>query len=202
MKLWHCADARSLRPLWAMEELGLEFDLETMPFPPRYAHPGFKELAPLGTVPYFTDGDTVMTESSGICLYLVEKYQRYEIGLKPDHPEYGSYLNWLFQSDATLTFPQTIYLRYSQLEPEERRSPQVATDYRKWYLARLRWLDEHIKEREFLCDNRFTIADIAIGYALYLGKWLKIDGDYSPQTRDYLQRLEQRPAFKRAVAHS
>lgn len=202
MKLWHCKDARSLRPLWALEELGLEFELETMGFPPRYQHPGFKQINPLGTVPYFTDGDVVMTESSGICLYLVEKYQRYEIGLKSDHPAYGSYLNWLFQSDATLTFPQTIYLRYSQLEPKERRSEQVAEDYRKWFLARLRMLDEHIKDHEFLCDQRFTIADIAVGYALYLGKWLRLDSDYSPQVQAYLARLEARPAFARAVAHA
>ena len=202
MKLWHCEAARSLRPLWALEEMGLDFELTTMPFPPRYAHPGFKELNPLGTIPYFTDGDVVMTESTAICLYLVEKYERYEFGLEKDHPEYADYLNWLFQSDATFTFPQAIYLRYSRFETKERQSPQVAEDYRKWYLARLRWLDAHIESREYLCAARFTIADMAVGYALYLGHaMLKIGDDYSPQVKDYLARLEQRPAFQRAVAY-
>ncbi len=200
MKLWHCEDARSLRPLWALEEIGLDYDVETLPFPPRFKHPEYKDINPLGTVPYFTDGDTAMTESTGICLYLVEKYEHFDLGLKPGHPEYGDYLNWLFHSDATLTFPQTLVLRYSALEPEERRQPQVAEDYRKWFLARLRKLDAHIENREFLCDNRFTIADIAIGYALYLGEMLKIDGDYSPQAKDYLARLKQRPALQRALA--
>lgn len=201
MKLWHCKDARSLRALWTLEELGLDCEVETLPFPPRYLKPEYKDVNPLGTVPYFVDGDVVMTESSGICLYLVEKYGNDQLGLKVDHPEYGAYLNWLFHSDATLTFPQTIYLRYSVLEPKERRSPQVAEDYRKWYLARLRWLDAHIENREFLCANRFTIADIAIGYALYLGEWLKISADYSPQVQAYLARLKQRPAFVRASAY-
>jgi glutathione S-transferase len=41
--------------------------------------------------------------------------------LQSDHPEYGDYLNWLFHSDATLTVPQTIVLRYSQLEAKNRR---------------------------------------------------------------------------------
>lgn len=200
MKLWHCEDARSLRALWALEEMGLDYELETLNFPPRFQHPEFKEMNPLGTVPYFADGETTMTESSGICLYLVEKYEQYEFGLKPDHPEYGDYLNWLFHSDATLTFPQTLVLRYSRLEPEARRQPQVAEDYLKWYLARLRKLDAHIGTREFLCANRFTVADIAIGYALYLGELLKIDGDYSPSIEAYLARLKVRPAFQRAVA--
>jgi glutathione S-transferase len=200
MKLWHCKDARSLRPLWALEEMGLPYELENLPFPPRVLRKDYLAINPLGTIPYFTDGDARMTESSGICLYLVEKYRRDDLGLRPDHPEYADYLNWLFHSDATLTFPQTIFLRYTVLEPPERRLPQAATDYRKWYLARLRLLDAHLADREFLCDARFTIADIAIGFALYLGQTLGMADEYQPQTRRYLERLTQRPAFKRAQA--
>ena len=93
-----------------------------------------------------------------------------------------------------------LVLRYSQLESAERRQPQVASDYRRWYLARLRLLDSHINTREFLCDNRFTIADIAIGFALYLGELLQISDEYTPQVGAYLARLKARPAFMRAVA--
>lgn len=177
----------------------MPYDLEVMPFPPRALHKGYLDVNVLGTVPYFTDDQVRMTESSGICLYLVEKYRRYELGLEHGHPEYGDYLNWLFHSDATLTFPQTVYLRYSQLEPEARRLPQAANDYRKWYLARLRMLNAHISDREFLCDGRFTIADIAVGFALYLGEWLNISDGYTPAVRSYLARLKQRPAFHRCM---
>jgi glutathione S-transferase len=200
MKLWHCKDARSLRPLWALEEMGLPYELETLPFPPRVLRKDYLAVNPLGTIPYFTDGDVRMTESTGICLYLVEKYRRDDLGLRPGHPEYADYLNWLFHSDATLTFPQTIFLRYTMLEPPERRLPQAAADYRKWYLARLRLLDAHLADREYLCDGRFTIADIAIGFALYLGRTLGMADEYQPQTRRYLERLVQRPAFERAQA--
>jgi glutathione S-transferase len=198
MKLWHCKDARSLRPLWALEEMGLDYELEVMPFPPRFLHKEFLAHNPLGTIPYFEDGPAQMTESTGICHYLVEKYQQHDFGLTPDHPEYGNYLNWLYHSDATLTFPQTLVLRYARLEPEERRQPRVAEDYRRWYLARLRMLDAHIAERQFLCADRFTIADIAIAYALFLGRSLEIDKDYQPQTLDYLERMIARPGFQRA----
>ena len=57
MKLWHCQDARSLRALWALEEMALPYELEVMPFPPRFLHAGYLEVNPLGTVPYFVDGD-------------------------------------------------------------------------------------------------------------------------------------------------
>ena len=196
MKLWHCNNARSLRPLWALEEMGLDYELIVMPFPPRVFQREYLKVNVLGTIPYFEDGEHYLTESSGICHYLAEKYGP-EFGLRPDHPEYGPYINWLFHSDATLTFPQTLVLRYTRLEPEERRQPTVAADYRKWYLARLRMLDAVIEDREFLCDNRFTMADIAIAYALFLGESLDIHVDYKPQTRDYLERMKAREGFRK-----
>lgn len=197
MKLWHCAGARSLRPLWTLEELELDYEVEILPFPPRIFQRDYLDVNSLGTVPYFVDGDTHMTESSAICQYLVHRYERYEFGVRPQEPAYGAYLNWLHHADATLTFPQTISMRYYYLEPSPEKQA-VADDYAKWFIARLRRLDAHLLEHEYLVDNRFTIADIAVGYALHLGRALKFEERYQPQTREYLQRLMQRPGFKRA----
>ncbi len=197
MKLWHCNGARSLRPLWALEEMGLDYELELLPFPPRVFQRDYLGVNSLGTVPYFVDGDTVMTESSAICQYLVDRYDQYDFGLRSDHPHYGAYLNWLHHADATLTFPQTISMRYKILEPTPEKQA-VADDYGKWYLARLRMLNAHLEDHEYLVDERFTIADIAVGYALYLGVGLKFAELYAPQTRAYLERLQARPAFQRA----
>lgn len=197
MKLWHCSGARSLRPLWALEEMGLPYEVEILPFPPRMFNREYLGVNSLGTVPYFVDGDTEMTESAGICQYLVDRYQQYDFGLRPEHAEYGAYLNWLHHSDATLTFPQTIAMRYYYLEPTPEKQA-VADEYAKWFIARLRRLDQHLENNDYLVDKRFTIADIAVGYALYLGRALKFEERYQPQTLAYLQRLMERPAFKRA----
>jgi glutathione S-transferase len=88
-------------------------------------------------------------------------------------------------------------MRYYYLEPTPEKQA-VADDYAKWFISRLRRLDEHLENHQYLVDNRFTIADIAVSYALYLGRALKFDERYKPQTADYLQRLMERPAFKRA----
>ncbi len=198
MKLWHCNNARSLRALWALEEMELEYELVMMQFPPRFRFEDYTKLNPIGTVPYFTDGDAYMTESSGICQYLVERYKKYEFGLRPDHPEYATYLNWLFHSDATLTFPQTIVLRYTQLEPEERRVPQAAEDYKTWYLSRLKLVNARVQDHEFLAADKFTVADIAVAYALFLGESIDVAQHYKPQTSAYLERMKARPGFQRA----
>lgn len=195
MKLYHCPNARSLRPLWALEEMGLDYELINMEFPPRFMHEGYLDINPLGTVPTFTDGDLTMTESAGICQYLVDKYGPHSIGMSVDEPGYGEYLNWLHRSDATLTFPQTLVLRYSRLEPEERQLPQVVEDYSKWYLSRLRCVETAIEGKEFLCADRFTIADITVGYALFLGVSLGLDERYKPNCKRYLASLMARDGF-------
>src|SRR4029079_13843859 len=115
-------------------------------------------------------------------------------------PDYGAFLNWMYFSDATLTFPQTLVLRYSLLEPEERRNPQVATDYAKWFLGRLRAVEAATGKSETLCSGRFTAADIVIGYALRLATSINLAKDFGPNVAAYWARLQQRDGFKRAVA--
>jgi glutathione S-transferase len=198
MKLYHCADARSLRPLWALEELGADYELVNMAFPPRATYPGYLNINPLGTVPTFVDGEVTLTESTGICHYLGEKFAPTDLRVDPSEPAYGAYLNWMYRSDATLTFPQTIVLRYTRLEPKERRLPQAAEDYTVWYLSRLRSVEAALEDQEFLCAGRFTMADIAVHYALFLGETLGLAERYKPRSRDYLERLKARPAFRRA----
>ena len=194
--LYHCQGARSLRAVWCLEEMGLEYQLETLPFPPRVFKKDYLELNPLGTIPFFVDGDTKMTESSGICHYLVERYGPTSLRVAPDDPEYGAYLNWLYYSDATLTFPQTLFLRYTRLEPEERRVPQVADDYKKWFWGRLRAVENATGDREFLCCGRFTIADICVGYGLHLAQSLGID-EFKDNTMRYWKGLQALPSYQR-----
>jgi glutathione S-transferase len=199
IKLYHCQGARSVRPLWTLEEMGLAYELESMPFPPRALRPGYLSINPLGTVPTLTDGALTMTESAGICQYLVDRYGPTDLGLTPRDDDYGAYLNWLHRSDATLTFPQTIRLRYTRLEPPERRLAQAVDDYTQWFFSRLRSVEEATGDREFLCAGRFTIADIAVGYALYLAETLDLRGGFKPNTEAYYARLASRPAFQRAI---
>ena len=195
--LYHCKGARSLRPVWTLEEMGIDYELHTLPFPPRVFQKDYLGINLLGTVPFMIDGDARMTESSGICHYLVECYGPTPLRVDPSDPEYGSYLNWLYYSDATLTFPQTLYLRYTRLEPEERRVPQVAEDYRKWFLGRLRAVEAATADREFLCCGRFTIADICVGYGLHLATSLDLQGDFGDNVKRYWKGLQHIPSYQR-----
>lgn len=198
MHLYHCVDARSFRPLWALEEMGLDYELTVLPFPPRVFAKAYKEINPLGTVPFLQDGATRMTESSAICHYLATRYGPSPLALQPADDDYGAFLNWTYFSDATLTFPQTLVLRYARFEPEERRQPQVAEDYAQWFLGRLRAVETALQDRDWLCAGRFTVADITVGYALLLAEVLGLDAEFGPEVAAYWQRLQARDGFQRA----
>lgn len=193
IELWHCHDARSFRALWALEELGLPYQLHILPFPPRVEMPDYLELNPLGTIPLLRDGTTWMTESSAIVQYLATRYDAARLAVSSDDPAYGAWLNWLHFGEATLTFPQTLVLRYRTLEPG--RAEIVADDYARWFLSRLRHVDRALQEHEWLCADRFTGADISVGYALLLAIQLGLDEKFSPSVAAYWDRLSARPAF-------
>jgi glutathione S-transferase len=199
IELWHCPDARSFRPLWALEELGLPYQLHLLPFPPRVRQPEYLQVNPLGTIPAMRDGETFMTESAAMVQYLATRYGPSELAVATDDPAYGAWLNWLHFGEATLTFPQTLVLRYRRFEPG--KAEVVADDYAQWFLSRLRQVDRTLADgRDWLCAGRFTGADISVGYALLLARQLKLDAKFSPALQAYWERLRGRPGFQAAKA--
>ncbi|MFX8906927.1 hypothetical protein ABTM87_19035, partial [Acinetobacter baumannii] len=80
---------------------------------------------------------------------------------------YAAYLNFLLMGEATLTFPQTIHLRYAVFPKPEDRRPEVARDYAEWFGSRLRNA-EPLMGPEYAAAGRFTMADVSVGYAIKL----------------------------------
>ena len=198
IELWHCPDARSFRPLWALEELGLDYKLHLLPFPPRVRDPAYLEINPLGTIPALRDGDTFMTESAAIVQYLCTRYPANDLAVAVDDPAYGAWLNWLHFGEATLTFPQTLVLRYRRFEPG--KAEVVADDYAQWFLSRLRHVDRALQNGDYLCAGRFTAADISVAYALLLARQLGLDEKFSPAIRAYWDRVSDRAGYRAARA--
>src|SRR5271155_3072084 len=88
-------DPRSFRPLWALEEIGLPYRLEMLPFPPRFLNREYLAINPLGTIPLLIDGETRMTESAAICQYLGDRYSAPPLTVGRDEPASCTYLNAL-----------------------------------------------------------------------------------------------------------
>jgi glutathione S-transferase len=198
--LYHCMNARSFRVLWTLEEMRLPHELKILPFPPRVHARDYLQINPLGTIPLLLDGDTRMTESAAICQYLSTRYGPSPLAVQPDEPGYGAFLNFLHFGEATLTFPEAIVLRYSRIEPQERRQPQVVEDYARFFYGRLRMAEATLSSSDYLCAGRFTAADISVGYALLLSHYNGLSEKLPDAVRAYWERLKTRGGFQRANA--
>jgi glutathione S-transferase len=163
--------------------------------------PEYLQQNPLGTIPLLVDGETRMTESSAIPQYLATRYGPSDLAVGPSEPDYGLWLDWLHRSEATLTFPQTIVLRYTRFEPDERKLKQAADDYTQWFFSRLKHLTRALEDgRKWLCAGRFTMADVCTVYALLLAKDLGLDYKFTPEIAAYWERAASRPGFLAAQA--
>ena len=198
--LYHCMNARSFRVLWTLEEMRLPYELKILPFPPRVHAREYLQINALGTIPRMLDGDTRMTESAAICQYLATRYGPSPLAVEPHEPTYGAFLNFLHFGEATLTFPEAIVLRYSRIEPDERRQPQVVDDYARFFYGRLRMAEATLASSDYLCAGRFTAADISVGYALLLSHYNGLSEKLPGAVRAYWERLRQREGFQRADA--
>ncbi|HUR88227.1 MAG TPA: glutathione S-transferase family protein [Ramlibacter sp.] len=198
--LYHCKQARSFRVLWMLEELGLDYELHMLPFPPRVFAREYLEVNPLGTIPFYVEGDARMTESSMICHWLAAHHETPKLWISPDEAGHAAYLNFVSYGEATLTFPLAIHFRYTRLEPEERRQLQAAEDYKRFFIGRLKLIEPALADNPWLCGERFTAADISVGYALRFARSLGLANVFAPQVQSYVERLEQREGFLRAIA--
>lgn len=200
IRLYHCPGARSFRVLWTLEEMNLPYELTVLPFPPRVHAREYLAINPLGTVPTMFDGELRMTESVAICQYLAERYGPTSLRVPAEDSQYGPYLNWLLFGEATLTAPLAVVIRYTEVEPPERRLKQAVEDWTRFFLGRLRAVEAALETRELLCCGRLTLADISVGLALMTAEYLGIEGSMGPNVRRYWERLQAYDGFRRAVA--
>ena len=197
--LYTCARSRGLRATWAAEEAGVDVDLKILPFPPRYLAPEYMEINPLGTVPLLIDGDARMTESCAIAHYLATKDGFTDLAIAPGKRDYAEYCDYTYHADATITFPQTVYMRFAIFE-KEKGWAEAGEAYAKWFHKRLVKVEQRLETREFLCADRFTVADICVGYALILAQSVGLDDGVPESLKAYRERLTAREAYKRAFA--
>ena len=197
--LYTCARSRGLRDTWAAEEAGVELDLKVLPFPPRFLAPEYLEINPLGTVPLLVDGETRMTESCAIAHYLAVRGGRDDLVVGPEEADYGAYLDYTYHADATITFPQTVYMRFALFE-KDKGWAEAGEAYAKWFWKRLVKVEQRLEGREYLCADRFTVADICIGYALVLAENVGLDEGVPDALKAYRERLTSRPAYQSALS--
>jgi glutathione S-transferase len=204
IKVYHIPMFRSLRVVWLMEELGEDYELIRVPFPPEpdTRPPGF-----LGAAPTIVDGDIVMGESIAILQYLTGRRLQTSMALKltvgpnPDPAAYAEHLQFLHLGEASLMTPLALVGRTRRMAPEGERSNYTAEVCAELFARRLGAVEQRLADgRAYLTGEAFTIADISVGYALAYAGFRGLDDLVTPGAGEYLKRLQARPAYQRAIA--
>ena len=200
LKLIHFPMTRSLRVAWALDELGLEADIETRAFDRASLKlPEYRALNPLGKTPVFFDGGKRMIESVAIIEYLANKYADGRLSRNAQHADYGDYLQWLEFGEAGMGGCVGQLLGHSMLLPKEHRIESM----RLWAVGEMKnclaFLEAGLEGRDYLLGE-FSLADISVGYILFLTQVSRNGELMGERTKAYFERLTSREAWQRAVA--
>lgn len=210
--LHHLEKSRSHRVLWMLEELQLEYRVEIYRRHPQtlLAPERMKAVHPLGKSPVLSIDGEVVAESGAILEYLAERYPDRNLAIGPGDEGRLDYLYWLHYAEGSLMPPLVMKLVFGRLSkppvpwlmrPIAKRLGQGVT---KAFLqpqidTHLAFLESWLQRRNWLAGDRFTAADIQIGYVLEAA-----DGPHGrlrayPSLQGYLQRLRTRSAYRLAL---
>jgi glutathione S-transferase len=196
----HLGVSQSERIVWLCEELEIPYVLkryDRIPPGKGMAPPEYKALHPLGTAPIITDGDLTLAESGAITDYIIAKYGDGRLALGPDHPEFADYLYWFHFSNGSFMPAQMLVMVQRFLGADNAQAMAFLIDRaeRLWRLVEAR-----LGEATYFAGQTFTAADVMMGFILTTGRaFIVSDLEPYPNIRAYLQRIGERPAYRRAM---
>ncbi|MFL9841677.1 glutathione S-transferase family protein [Sphingomonas sp. ST-64] len=184
--------ARDFRVRWALEELGLRYDVRALSFT-AMKEAAHRDLQPFGQIPTFEADGVALFETGAIVLHLAERHA----GLLPTGPAARARaLSWMFGAVSTMEPPIV-----------ERSMAVLLEQDKPWFAARMPMLEERIHRRldelsaylgesEWL-DDAFSAGDLMVADVMRrLGGSGLLEAH--PRVAAYIARAEARPAFRRA----
>lgn len=193
MKLYWSAHTRSLRAMWMLEEVGVEYERVVVDLTKPLAGRGAEFLAasPMGKVPALEDGEVRMSDSAAICLYLADRYAPGRLAPAIDDPERGRFLSWMIFTPGVI--------EPSMAEKAGGWTPQPSHHGWGSFEAMIRTLEEGLSPGPWLLGKRFTAADVMVGSSAAFMRIFKMLPS-SPVIEAYADRCLARPAYQGALA--
>lgn len=184
--------ARDMQVRWALEEVGLPYDVRLVTFP-EMKEPAHLTLQPFGQIPTYQEGGLALFESGAIVLHIAERHP----GLLPDDPDARARaIAWMFAAHATMQPPIV-----------ERGMAWLLEREKPWYADRLPMLDQQVHARlgqlsQRLGGGEWLDGAFSAGDLLMVGVLRRLSGldllEAYPNLMAYVARAEARPAFQRA----
>ena len=199
LKLHFAPNSRAGRIVWLLEELELPYELNRMDFHPKdLKSDAHRARHPLGRVPVLDDGEVSIYESGAIIEYVLERHKNG--GLKPaiDSPLFPEYLQWFHYCEGMVMPPVNTIVVHTVLLPPEKRDETALGQAQRLVTRALAPVNEALAGRDYLIGD-FSAADLMLGHAVFMSNRLGCVNDEMANIKQYIERVEQRPAFKKAM---
>lgn len=195
LKLYHAVPSRSSTAMWMLEEVGQPYEIVHLNLKAGdHRKPEYLALNPMGKVPTLVDGDVVVSEVSAICCYLADAYPQAHLAPAVHDAKRGPYLKWLFYGPSCV---EPAMIDKALNRPPAPRTTAGWADF-DTVISVLR--EATAKASPYLLGEQFTAADVVIGSTLRWGMQFKLLPEL-PEMVAYVERLKQRPALQRQLAH-
>ena len=194
----HLGVSQSDRVVWLLEELGLPYKLKWYNrgvdglMPPEYA-----ALHPASTAPVVEDDGRMLSESAAILEYICHRYADGRLTVRPNQPNYYDYVYWMhFNNNVQGLFFAKLALGQQQTSDAERVRGFIRRRENGYYGQ----LEKRLGASPYLAGPELTCADIMVAFnvtslPLFGGRTI----DDLPNTRAYVDRIAQRPAYAKAM---
>lgn len=215
LTIYGIPESRTVRPLWAATELGLDFTHVATSYQGGGTRsPDFLALNPNGHIPVLVDaradaegGEVVVWESMACALYLARHHGRADgLGISPSTPgEDADALRWSFWAVTEVEADALTVLMHRLVMPEARRKPELALTAERRLAVPLRVIEAHFQKQQadgqaYLAAARFTVADLCVASVLNWARPARALMQEHPLTRDWILRCMARPAQVAAKA--
>lgn len=205
----HTTSSRTIaliRIIWALEELGVEYQIKNYKRLPTFAAPPeLEEIHPLGKSPILTDGDLTIAESAVILDYLQATYDK-DNKFKPQNPQdLMQYQYWMHYAEGSL-MPYLVMTLVMSNVPKHVPfiirpiANKVSEGVKGGFInPRLKehanFLEGYFAEHEYAA-GQFSFADIQLSFPV-IAMQDRVKGT-KPQLAAYAERIQQRSAFQQA----
>ena len=196
IQLYGIPVSRAQRSLWALEEIGVEYENIPTHFIGESKTPEHLARNPNGRVPVLVDGDLMLWESMAINLYLARKYDG---GLQPKNTaDEARAVQWSFWGMTELEAGLMQILLNRVMLPEDQRDAAKVEASDEALQRPLTVLDAHLADRPYLLGGEFTIADLNVASVLSWASFVGLDLSSFPRAKRWFDACMGRPAAGRA----
>ena len=150
-------------------------------------------------MPVLDDGDVRIYESGAIVEYIVARHT--DGALKPavDSPLFPAYLQWFHYCEGMVMPPVNTIVVQTILLPPERQNKEALGQAQRLLTKALAPVDEQLEGKDYLIGD-FSAADVMLGHACFMSRRLGCVTDEMTHLLAYVERVEARPAFQKAMS--